>query len=598
MNSLIALLRLQMKQLRWTMIAFWMFLAGFIFFMGWLYPGDQSMKDLVQAFQSLSFFIGSLPPSSTNYYGYWYSIMITTFAPLFLLAAGLFLGVDVVTREEADKTFDIGFSVPQSRLSIFIVRLFGGLVYIIITGLIGLISSDLIDIAINKIINITILEQLWLSITFQAIFGFALGVLIGSILFDRGFGFQIAFIYLALSYIFTLVIEDLANLTLVIANITTKNIIDFLNIFNIYNYLKVDDILFRNSFQIQTLYPILIASIALIIIAGIIFINRNLLETEFQPLYVYLNPFYWSKGKQTNKNAVSKTENKINTQDTQPHGFSFSRILISWSKRFQYKAPIFVDELTAHGLFLLIYAILVFLGIFLQLITYPGDAGALQFLKGFQSTPIYLLISDNYDITTKPYLGFAIAQYLSFTWLYFLPFIVYRFYHMELRDNGKTDEIFYAGPVSKQQIFLQRCIAIFVEYYIIIIIACIGFILPEILLQKTSDTYMEILTSFFTGPLYLSLGLFISVVISYLPKFGKYLAVGGVLAAFIFYLVGSLNKNILFLAQITPFYYYNPVSFLYGGIQFTNIFPLVIFCVIIVILILIRALKSERYLTT
>ena len=591
MNSLIAMLKLQLRQLRWILVFLWLFLAGFIFFMGWLYPGDQNMKDFAVAIQSFSAFLGSLPPSSTSYYSFWYSIMITTFAPLILVGMGLFLGVDVVTREEADKTFDFGFSVPQSRATMYVTRMFGGLVYIIITGFIGLLSSDLIGLVINKTIGITILEQLWLSITLQAIFGFALGLLLGSVFFDRGLGSQVAFIFLALSYIFFLVIQDLPN---VISNTT---LLDFLNIFNIYHYLNADDIIFGNRFTITTLYPLIFASLVLVLIAGLIFMKRNILETEFKPFYIYLNPFYWLRKKKSSKHTLYTSVSTQNTLQNPASRFSFSRLLIVWSRRFQDKIPVFVDELTANGLFLLVYAILVFLGIFLQLITYPGDAQALDFLKTFQATPFYLLISDNYDITTKPYLGYAIAQYLSFTWLYFLPFVVYRFYHMELRDKGKTDEIFWTNPVSSRQIFVQRCLAVFVEYYILIIVACLGFIIPEIMLHKTADTLMEILTSILTGPLYLSLGLFMSVMIRYVPKKGTYLAVGGVFIAFVLYIVGSLYKNVSLLAQITPFYYYNPISFLYGGIQLVNSFAIIIFCIIIGLLFIVRVMKAQNYVT-
>ena len=350
------------------------------------------------------------------------------------------------------------------------------------------------------------------------------------------------------------------------------------------------NILFFHQYDANVVNPLILWTIFLLILAFIIFIRRDLLEVELKPLYVYFNPSYWLNRKKYLSEPMS-----ISSKSSY---FSISQIIISWSKIFKKRFPIFVDDLLAHSFVLTIYAMYIFIGVFAQLMMYKDDTNALNLLNAFVATPLYYLMSgNNYNILSNPYLGFGTSQFYALTWVYFLPYVVYRFYHMELRDQGKTDEILWSRPVSQQKIFIQRLMAIFAEYYLLVIIAIIGFSIPDIYYGKTANTFMEIFVTLLTGPVYLSMGLVISVLIVYIPKYGKYLGISAVMIACMLYLLGSLNKNVVILAQLTPFYYFDAVGLLYKGIQITNMIETAMFLIITLILIILRIRKTKQIVT-
>ena len=587
MRSILAISKHQIKQLRWILGLFWILLISYIIAFVELYPGDSGMKDLVKFLQdpAYQFFFGLLPKDVNFYYGFWYLFGIISFMPLFMVGFGTFLGVDVITREEAEKTFDIGFSIPQSRMKIILIRVLDAIGYIIFTGLIGVGSSYLCNLIFNQNIDIDIFGQLWYILTIQALFGLAFGVFIGVIFFDRSFGLQLAFMFVAFSYILYMLLNVLYG------NISAADY-NNLKAFSIINYMSdnVINILFLHRYDASVLNPLLLWTIFLLILAFFIFLRRDILEVELKPLYVYFNPKYWLNRKRYLPEPMSGS--------SKSSYFSISLIIIAWSKIFKKRYPLFVDELRAHGFVLTIYAIYIFVGVFFQLILYKDDTNALNMLNAFVATPLYYLISgNNYNIMSNPYLGFGTAQYYALTWVYFLPYVVYRFYHMELRDQGKTDEILWSRSISQQKIFIQRLMAIFTEYYILTIFAIVGFLIPDIYYGKTANTLMEIFVSLLTGPVYLSIGLFISIIIVYIPKYGKYLGISAVIIACILFLLGSLNKNVVILAQLTPFYYFDAVGMLYIGLQLSNIVEIMIFIIITFILIILRLRKTEQILT-
>ena len=575
------ILYLQLKQLKTGLLIITAFFVVYILFFSILYPGDEGLKGLITILQDPQYqiFIGTFPQTNF-YYSMWLQLVIVSYIPALMVASGLYLGVEVITREEADKTYDIGFSIPHSRSTIISIRLFGAILCILLLTIIGISFTYIGAIFVSQNFDFVVIVQLWSIMGIQALFGLALGFITGSLLFDRGLAFQLMFGYLISSFILYMVLNSASALNI------NKDITNILEAVCIFSYFKAKDILYFNIFNLDAVYPVIFLSLVFFIIGIVVFSKRNLMITEFKPIYVYLNPFYWLKRNRTRK--ISKT---IKTSQ-----ISLSRILVLWSQRFKKRFPIFADDLWANGLFLLIYSLLIFLGVIMHVIIYPGDVDAVPFIESLSQSPIFSIFIRDYDIVTNPFLGYLTLTVFSRLILYLLPYVVYRFFQIELRDEGKTNELIWSAPISQQQIYLQRFAAVLVEFYIVLIFTCIGYIIPEIIFGKTQNTLMEILIIFLMGPLCFIIGVIISLFITYIPKYGKYIAMILVLFSLLFYFGGILNKDMIWLSQLTPYYYFDPVVMLFEGIQLSSVITFLSLVIILAILVIIRIQKKTHYI--
>ena len=362
-NNSISILKLQYKQIRWLTLYFWILLSTFLVSVVLFYPGRSDLLDLIDVLRSpaFQFFIGLLPENTNFYYGLWLQMWVASMFPLFMFGFGLYLGVEATTREQADKTFDLGFILPKHRLSVLSLRILGSIIYIIITLLISILITYLGVVFANESMKIEIIINIWIGMGIQTLAGLAIGVFIGAILFDRSIGFQISFVLVILSLFLSFILNIspvfLKDPLIIGFNnfnfelINNDTILDIIRFFSIMNYLEAKEIIFNNFFKLDPFYPLFFVIIVLFIASFLIFRNRDLINTEYRPLWVYLNPFYW-------KNRNSKT--KISKRNVKSR-FSMSKILVSWAPLIRNRFPIIADELWAHGSFLLIYVIALFL---------------------------------------------------------------------------------------------------------------------------------------------------------------------------------------------------------------------------------------------
>jgi hypothetical protein len=215
-----------------------------------------------------------------------------------------------------------------------------------------------------------------------------------------------------------------------------------------------------------------------------------------------------------------------------------------------------------------------------------------------EATPIFEFISGGLSIDllkTKPYLAFGVTQFYAYSWIFYSPYFVYRFYAIETREfNKPISDILWTKPISDKSIYLQRFFAIILEYYIIIIISCLSFIIPDIIFRETTDTLNAIILIHLTLPAYLGLGVFTSILIVYFPK-KKMISVLFTSIIMILHFIGLLNRNFELLSQMTPFFYFNPATILFNGYKINNIIVLLIFSIIILIGVIIRLNKKEKY---
>lgn len=591
MSSTIALIKIQYRQLRLTTIIILSTIALWIFLLIIVYPGDKGLQSLVEVFQRPEFqaVIGTFPTGANYYFGFWQMFGIYSLLPIAIFGIGLYYGVEITTREAAENTFDIGFSIPKSRITILTTRLVSSVcIYVGLIVITGIVTTVVSSILIQQTMNFETLLFLWLVMAIVGFVGISLGMFIGTLYFDRGIAIQIVFFLVAFEFLLNTLINSGGNID--------KTVIDLMKILSVQSYYNISDIMFLQKYDLINVGFLTFGAILLCIVALLLFTRRNLLETNYPPLYGYISPGYWRqrrKIKQNNNNTINAPQ-KINKTVSSEKGVPASRILIAWSMRFKNKMPMFTDELWAHGLFLTVYGIFVFLIIFLQLIFYPGTKGALELIDAFKSTPLYYMFGEGIALERNPYLFWLTTNYYAALWFYYLPYVVYRFYHLELRDNGKTDELLWSKPITHRQIYLQRTLAVGIEYYILMIISCIGFIIPDIMFGETEHTLEEIAVTMLSGPIYLFMGVFISLLITLNRKYGKFLASFFIVFSLLFFLMGSLSPNYKILAIISPLRYYNPVDMLYNGIQLESLLQSSIFSILVLFCVLLRLRRIER----
>ena len=126
------------------------------------------------------------------------------------------------------------------------------------------------------------------------------------------------------------------------------------------------------------------------------------------------------------------------------------------------------------------------------------------------------------------------------------------------------------------------------------VLSCLGIIIPDIMFGQTTHAFEEIAIIMLSGPVYLFIGVFISLLITLERKYGKLVAILFVIFLLMFFLVGSVSPVYKILAQLSPLYYYNPVDMLYNGIGFKALLQASIFSLLALICILIRLRRMER----
>lgn len=587
MHPYLAILRLQAKQLRWVILAFGLSIATFILAVFLIYPGEEGLVDMIELLRAPEFaaFLGTLPETKSEFFlSLWIHFGITSIIPIILAACGIFLGVELVGREQAEGTFDATFSTPQHRYTYILVRIFGSILIILFLILSGLLSSIIGLLLINESFNYDILIQLWSVMGIQTFFAFALGILIGSIVFDRSLGFQLAFIFVALMYLLNMLLNMFGPQL-------DPSQLEMLKGFSLLHYLKIEDILYNKSFDLLSLTPLIIIGIIFLVLALLIFQRRDLNETQFRPFYVYLNPLYWIRKRK--RTGVTNGQDSI-TQAEIP----ISRYLVAWLRPLRQRYPVLVDELWAHGLFLTIYAALIGLIVFLTSLSYPGETEAILFIKSMEATPIYYLVTGGKSITvleSKPFLAFVTMNLHVLLWVLFTPYLVYRFYSLETRDyKGTLGDIIWTKPLTARTTCLQRYAAVVIEYLLLVLVSIVSLVIPEVILGQTADTGLEILVYLLTLPAYLGVGILTSLLIVYFPK-KKNLSILVVVILVFMNLLGSLNPEVIWLSQLTPFYYFKHVSILFNGLTATDIGFIGMFILLIAIGIILRLQKSERY---
>ncbi len=591
MSSTVALLKIQYRQLRLATSIILITIAFWIITLILVYPGDEGLKSLVEVFQRPEFqaVIGTFPEGANYYFGFWQLFGIYSLMPIAIFGIGLYYGVEITTREAAENTFDIGFVIPESRVKILTTRLVSTIgIYLSLLFLTGVLSTIISSMIMGISLNIETLVIVWIVMIVLGFIGITLGMFVGTLYFDRGIAVQIVFFLIAFEFLLNTFINSGAELD--------KTMIDFLKLFSVQSYYNLSDILFLEKYNLFNIGLLTIGAVFLSIVTLLLFRRRNLLETTYPPLYSYLSPFYWKQRRKIRQNmAQSNNGYEINSHTYgSTKEVPASKLLIAWSLKFKNKLPMFTDELWAHGFFLTIYGIFVFLIIFLQLIFYPGTQGALDLIEAFKSTPLYYMFGEGIALERNPYFFWLTTNYFTALWFYYLPYVVYRFYHLELRDNGKTDELLWSKPINHKQIYLQRTLAVIVEYFILMLISVIGVIIPDIMFGQTAHSLEEIVIIMLSGPIYLFIGIFISFLITLERKYGKLLAIVFVVFVLMFFLIGSVSPDYKILAKISPLYYYNPVDMLYNGIGLQSLLEASVFTVLAFVFIIFRLRRIER----
>ncbi|MHA1983617.1 MAG: hypothetical protein ACW967_04615, partial [Candidatus Hodarchaeales archaeon] len=111
-------------------------------------------------------------------------------------------------------------------------------------------------------------------------------------------------------------------------------------------------------------------------------------------------------------------------------------------------------------------------------------------------------------------------------------------------------------------------------------------------------TLIEIAVLFLSIPVYFGIGLLVSVLIVYIPKYGKFLSVFVVMGLMLFYFFGFMTKDTEIFAQLTPFYYVDPVLILYNGLNLDTFLVTGGALIITIALLILRLQKKSRYLPT
>ena len=328
MSSTIALLKIQYRQLRLTTTIILATIAVWIFLIIIIYPGDKGLQSLVEVFQRPEFqaVLGTYPIGENYYFGFWQLFGIYSLLPIAIFGIGLYYGAEITTREAAENTFDIGYSIPKSRATVLTTRLISSIcIYLVLIYATGIATTVVSAILIKQIVNIETLIVLWLVMSVLGFVGIAIGMFIGTLYFDRGIAIQIAFFLIAFEFLLNTVINSGGDID--------KATLDILKILSVQSYYNLSDILFMEKYDLIKAGFLTLGAVLLCILSIIFFTRRNLLETTYPPLYNYLSPIYWRKRRKIRKN----NQNNGNTGESVNHIIETSRevpasrILIAWS---------------------------------------------------------------------------------------------------------------------------------------------------------------------------------------------------------------------------------------------------------------------------
>ncbi len=460
--SISSIMRLELREHRSWFIGWISSITILSLFIVTMYPGDEGMRSMIKLLSDSLYqaFLGHIQGNNPSYL-LWNS-MISPFASIIFLSFAILSGIRISMTSISNKTSEIIYTMPISRSKSLFAKFLAMLIYaffVILAWFIPLlipINGNYLEIKlVNKLIS-------WAFIF--VLMGIMCGTLLANVVgsakkANQNFTFIIIFFYVM--EVTTNLFKVQLNKTEIYNNYTLYNLIKDINPMEWYN---ISGVILGDNIDNKYIWIILISSFILCIIA---FITNNLRDMIDERGLINL-----SINLRKNKNAKHKNSIK-------------KSVYVFWVKPLEKKFPILADQIYSDRRALMILFIVIITIWPMQLMLYPGDISANLAAQSLMSGGIINIVSYGYNLSHyPPWAWWLITQALGTHWI--LTFMVIRWIRaIPSRDSEDgTGELIGAQPIKKEDVIIQRILAIFLELMWIAIWLIVWYLLSIALIES------------------------------------------------------------------------------------------------------------------
>ena len=499
----------------------WIFtIIIFNFMMYTLYPGEKGVQGMLglvdqDIFQAV---LGHLNSDAAPVL-IWMSFVLPTMGIVIFIALAMY-GNRTILLEMELGTHETLFTLPIGRTENLVVSFVSGQVittaFNVILILPWVFPIDGKTVETNILINLFILNQLFFTLAY--LFGIFFGILGGNL----GKTQQITLIIILLFYSVQIIFR------------INESLQDYQDM-NFIGWYNPNVVLFEDMLPSKEIQYILVASSILVLLniwsytkkefeRDMAMINferiSSFFSMAFQPLRTIFESLASSpvfrplmkKGK-----LIKKAETNIPPKKSRS---ATSGIFVFWAKGLRKKLPYTADFLFSEARVLVIMFWVLVMFYPLQFFAYPGDETAQEIISGF-SGGFANLITYGYDLTTKPYTWWLVAQAIGVHWFFMFPLVLHWGKKIVNYDKDrKIGDLTGALPISPSIIIAQRILAVFIELHLLYIQMAIYTVLSNQTFRYNSETPFYLAAIYGLIPLYLFLTLLLAIPIHSIRKKG------------------------------------------------------------------------------
>ncbi|MHA2366570.1 MAG: ABC transporter permease subunit [Candidatus Hodarchaeales archaeon] len=491
-----------------------------------IYPGDEKAIEIIATIQEMEIYKLFIQAEygESGAYRFWLALEVFSYIfliPVFLSAMS---GTAIFASEQDNNRLDILLSMPFTRQRIFIEKWLAMATTAIIVTLSGFIVILFSSLLLRQSVPIDFLFLAWILMIPLLLFVGTLGGLFGITFLER-FKARLAL----------LTFVGISFFSILIFNVNEEmHQLSFLSIFHYYNGSGI--ILETNLQNIAWMdFGILICLTALIFI----YILWKLQSIDLIPHY--------------DQEAPPK-EGKVRGVPR----------LFFYTARFRNKLPIFLEQIQADRLILNLYLVFILIVGLTAPMSYPGDEEMAKIVSSVGGNIMYDAMLQGRPVPAN-IAGYMITQGYAALWLHMGLFAVIMGPRLFTRDiNGQTIDMLMGNPLKRQRLFIERILAISLEFLTIFVFVIIGSIIGQLAYGETTHLLyttilfgIAVLLYWFWAMMGLMIGTFIKH-----PR----LAIAGFAGVyFLFltpYLLSGVSEALEPIAQLTPFYWYDPYAIL------------------------------------
>jgi ABC-2 type transport system permease protein len=257
-----------------------------------------------------------------------------------------------------------------------------------------------------------------------------------------------------------------------------------------------------------------------------------------------------------------------------------------------------VEQITADRMIINLFLLFaVFVGISGP-IFYVGDAEWASLVANLGSNIMYDAMLQGRTVPGTMQ-GYMITQGYAALWLWFGIFAIIMGPRLVTRDNnGQTTDLLMGNPIRREKLLFERILAVSLQWISVFVVISISSIIGQA--SQGDTTAILHSTILFAEATFLywawtMIGVMIAVFLNNRPRLSTSVFAGVYLLILLPYIFSGINPALEPLAQLTPFYWYDPFAiFVEQTLNIDTIAPIFVYILSGLVAIVIALYRYQR----